>query len=261
VANKVGSADDSKPPARVGTQHKSTQPADVGIARFLNDKPGFSAIIKQRYEDFHVTEVGAAGAVAHLTEPLKPQDKKRRGRGSTGDEKPNKKKIFIDQNWSEYLTGNVAHVRQDLAIAEIAKLLGDQDAKRVREFVNDPSALTLVLSPCETKSTRSRMHAIFRESFYGFVTDTIPYSEDGSTVAAEKPSGGQKLTCIRVRRNSRSSRKQVAKQQKNGKRPRFDDRGTQKQWSGGGKEYVQFILWKENMDTNRMLSQVRLEFG
>ena len=242
--------------AKVGTPHTSTAPEAVGISLFLNAKPGFSAILKQRYEDFHVTEVGPEGKVAKLTEPLVPED--RRARSSAAASSSASKEPHVDEKWGDYLTGNTSHVRTDLAIAELRGLLGDDDAQKVREFVDNRQLLTVVLNPCKDKATRSRVHAIFRESFHGLVTDTVPFSTDGSAAAVDKPSGAKALTCIRVRRNSRASRQRASEQQQSKRRPKFDDRGTQQQWSGGaGKNYVHFILWKENMDTNRMLSQVR----
>lgn len=246
--------------AKVGTPHTSTAPEAVGISLFLNDKPGFSAILKQRYEDFHVTEVGPEGKVAKLTEPLVPEDRRARSStASSSSSSSSSKEPHVDEKWGDYLAGNTSHVRTDLAIGELRNLLGDADAQKVRDFVDNRQLLTVVLSPCKDKATRSRVHAIFRESFHGLVTDTVPFSTDGSSAAVEKPSGAKALTCIRVRRNSRASRQRASEQQQSKRRPKFDDRGTQQQWSGGaGKNFVHFILWKENMDTNRMLSQVRV---
>ncbi|XP_014484628.1 PREDICTED: pseudouridylate synthase 7 homolog [Dinoponera quadriceps] len=51
--------------------------SDLGITEYIGDSVGFSAIIKERYTDFHVNEVDLNGQVAKLTHqdiPREPED-------------------------------------------------------------------------------------------------------------------------------------------------------------------------------------------
>lgn len=47
---------------------------DLGITEYISKHPGFSAIIKERYTDFHVNEIDLDGQVAKLTHQDIPSD-------------------------------------------------------------------------------------------------------------------------------------------------------------------------------------------
>lgn len=47
---------------------------DLGITEYISKYPGFSAIIKERYSDFHVNEIDLDGQVAKLTHQNIPSD-------------------------------------------------------------------------------------------------------------------------------------------------------------------------------------------
>lgn len=47
---------------------------DLGITEYIGKHPGFSAIIKERYTDFHVNEIDLDGQVAKLTHQDIPSD-------------------------------------------------------------------------------------------------------------------------------------------------------------------------------------------
>ncbi|EFN64086.1 Pseudouridylate synthase 7-like protein [Camponotus floridanus] len=47
---------------------------DLGITEYISKHPGFSAIIKERYTDFHVNEIDLDGQVAKLTHQNIPSD-------------------------------------------------------------------------------------------------------------------------------------------------------------------------------------------
>ena len=258
----------------------STTPEQAGISCFMNDRPGFSAILKQRYEDFHVTEVAPNGDLAVITE-LCSQNTKRKhdeheetsSTTSTATDNAttttNKKSklsvdsdasapVFVPAGFAKYLVGNVPHVQHLLGLTALRPFISTSDVPKLHRFFTDNRLHTVVLAPCTDKATRSSIHAVFRNKFDGlFVTDTVPYVEetDDGTVAAA-PDKHAKLTCVRVRRNARNSRRQARQQQARDRRPRFDDRGMKQAWSGGSNDYIRFILWKENTDTSRMLSEV-----
>lgn len=51
--------------------------SDLGITEYIGKHMGFSAIIKERYTDFHVNEIDLNGQVAKLTHqdiPCEPED-------------------------------------------------------------------------------------------------------------------------------------------------------------------------------------------
>lgn len=58
----------------------STLPETVGITQFMTKTPGFSAILKQRYEDFHVTEVSNDGQLAVITSLLEHEHASKRSK-------------------------------------------------------------------------------------------------------------------------------------------------------------------------------------
>lgn len=55
----------------VGSRLKES---DIGITEYIGEHPGFFAIIKERYNDFHVNEIGLDGQVAKLTHQDVPSD-------------------------------------------------------------------------------------------------------------------------------------------------------------------------------------------
>jgi len=55
----------------VGSRLKES---DIGITEYIGKHPGFSAIIKERYNDFHVNEIDLDGQVAKLTHQDVPRD-------------------------------------------------------------------------------------------------------------------------------------------------------------------------------------------
>lgn len=55
----------------VGSRLKES---DIGITEYIGEHPGFSAIIKERYNDFHVNEIDPDGQVAKLTHQDVPRD-------------------------------------------------------------------------------------------------------------------------------------------------------------------------------------------
>jgi len=55
----------------VGSRLKES---DIGITEYIGKHLGFSAIIKERYNDFHVNEIDLDGQVAKLTHQDVPRD-------------------------------------------------------------------------------------------------------------------------------------------------------------------------------------------
>lgn len=55
----------------VGSRLKES---DIGITEYIGKHPGFSAIIKERYTDFHVNEIDLEGQVTKLTHQNIPRD-------------------------------------------------------------------------------------------------------------------------------------------------------------------------------------------
>ncbi|ELU02358.1 hypothetical protein CAPTEDRAFT_224192 [Capitella teleta] len=52
---------------------KRLQEKDCGITEYISQHKGFSGVIKQRYSDFQVNEVGLDGSVVHLTDVSAPK--------------------------------------------------------------------------------------------------------------------------------------------------------------------------------------------
>ncbi|XP_050225541.1 multisubstrate pseudouridine synthase 7 [Mercurialis annua] len=215
--------------------------SDVGISCYISKLPGFRGILKQRYSDFIVNEVGTDGNVVHLTslhvspEVLKIEEEK---------EIDVTNQISGDKNYAD-------------EIEAFRLIAGDDDTQRLEAFItefnedNSKNMSPIVLSPDSDKAHRTAMHNFFKEKLKFLVTDTV----DGPDAMSK---------CIRVRLNSgghsngggRNSKKRKDRNDNQA----FDSRGSN-HWPEDLGKFLRFHLYKENKDTQEALGIIGKMLG
>ena len=112
------------------TRISVTEP-QVGIKAYLNDAPGFQAILKQRYTDFIVREVGEDGEVVRLTEFEAHESKKVAARKRAREEVD-----AVDKRmwWSKYLTVVTDGDSDDPEARKAKRARISSVAKRIENF-------------------------------------------------------------------------------------------------------------------------------
>lgn len=210
---------------------KTVEEHEVGISCFISDLTGFRGILKQRYSDFIVNEVGRDGTVVQLSSLDAPE------------EEPES----VQENGTNTSDTVVSYASQ---IESFKSLAGDSDAVLLEELINkinaggEDSVPPIVLSPDSDKSHRKAMHNFFKENFKFLVTDVV----DGPDASSK---------CIRVRLSSAepNNKGKISKKRKErGDKP-FDSRGSEN-WPQNVGKFLRFHLYKENKDTQEALGVI-----
>ncbi|KAL2478601.1 Pseudouridine synthase family protein [Forsythia ovata] len=204
----------------------SVEESDVGIFCYISKLPGFRGILKQRYSDFIVNEVGLDGNVVHLNSLEVPPE--------ISEEKTEKTPVQLNNNYAT-------------EIESFRALAGDSDAEKLKSFVNqivshvNVDDTSIVLSPSSDKAHRTEIHNFFKQTLNFLVTDTI----DG-------PDSSSK--CIRVRMNSggNNGKGRNSKKRKDRGDKAYDSRGSDS-WPEHLGKFLRFHLYKENKDTQETL--------
>ncbi|KAJ1413903.1 Pseudouridine synthase, TruD [Sesbania bispinosa] len=210
---------------------KTLGESDVGILSYISNLPGFRGILKQRYSDFIVHEVDKDGNTVQLSSLDAP---------APAEELP-KSVQENETNASDTTTTIISYASQ---IESFKSLVGDSDAARLEEFINqinagEDSVSPIVLSPDSDKSHRTAVHNFFKENFKFLVTDTT----DGPDALSKS---------IRVRLNSKG--KNSKKRKERDDKP-FDSRGSEN-WPENAGKFLRFHLYKENKDTQEALGVI-----
>ncbi|KAG6423187.1 hypothetical protein SASPL_113575 [Salvia splendens] len=213
----------------------SVEESQVGILCYISQLPGFRGILKQRYSDFIVNEVGLDGNVVHLTTLDSPL------------EIAVEKKVEVADLQDRDYTNEIESFRV---------LAGDSDVEKLKKLIdqvvsgviNDDESI--VLCPISDKSHRTAVHNFFKERMKFLVTDTV----DG-------PDSSSK--CIRVRMNSGSNngRGRNSRKRKNRDDKPYDSRGSDSSWPENLGKFLRFHLYKENKDTQEALGLLAKMLG
>lgn len=204
----------------------SVEESDVGILYYISQLPGFRGILKQRYSDFIVNEVGLDGNVVHLTSLEVPAE--------ISEEKEEKTTVQLNNNYATEMESFLA-------------LAGDSDTEKLKSFVIQIAShvsdedLSIVLSPSSDKAHRTAIHNFFKQKLNFLVTDTV----DG-------PDSSSK--CIRVRLNAggNNGKGRNTKKRKDRGDKAYDSRGSDS-WPEHLGKFLRFHLYKENKDTQETL--------
>ncbi|EGD73637.1 hypothetical protein PTSG_12299 [Salpingoeca rosetta] len=227
-------------------QLKPLTDEDVFITEFISTHKGFSGVIKQRYSDFHVTEVMPNGELAQLTTTVPPE----------GELPTNRGKLSFNKD----------------AIDKLEGLLTLEEVEALVQMCYHPRKERVIVSCSDDRDERTRLHTLIKEVFPHLYSRTLTPDMDDplmpaavaeatadtaskgnsaatatatTTTSSSSSAGGDEARGYRLevtREGSSVSKERVAPGFRHGGR-RDDDRHSQGQ-------YCHFTLCKENMDTN-----------
>jgi hypothetical protein len=149
-----------------------TTERNVGMTHFVNETTPFRVVLKQRYSDFLVNEIGVDGKVCHLTDQSTPPSLEALARIAAGGEAA-----------SDTTTLSAA------ARAELTPIIGDDDVESFAAFVTTAAAAKgnniiyktparqnaeFLFKTIDDKAQRSALHAAIRMHLGGeFASDTL----------------------------------------------------------------------------------------
>ena len=120
----------------------SRKESTIGITEYVHSGDGFSAILKQRYSDFHVHEIDMDGTTIHLTDQTIP------AAGPEENKTPSEE--------------------------ELGALTEDQ-WKSIEEMMNSETPAEVEIDVTErTKEQRVLIHKAIRSKFQGLVSNSVP---------------------------------------------------------------------------------------
>eukprot|EP00039_Didymoeca_costata_P007887 m.104872 g.104872 ORF g.104872 m.104872 type:complete len:615 (-) comp13862_c0_seq3:107-1951(-) len=138
-----------------------------GIECYISKTPGFRAILKQRYEDFHVNEIDRNGNVVKLTDLQPPAD------NSTVEQ--------VQQKTKETSEG----------VSQLKTLIGEDKFGELKSAQIEASKVIIPLNPNTSKGERTQIHKLIRLCFAGLesVTKTL---DEGSHIEVSQDKGKNK---------------------------------------------------------------------
>ncbi|VEU21078.1 DEKNAAC102017 [Brettanomyces naardenensis] len=154
---KTGEPNEAREPR---VPQKSIQEADVGITEYVYNGPSkkIRGVLKQRYTDFLVNEIGLDGKVIHLEDlgfDIPKKDK--------AEEEKRKKKEQHDKEESERIEKESFHIG-DEEKSQLIELLGEQDTEKLIQLVGSHD--TMETSKALTdKEERTKVHKLIRKAF------------------------------------------------------------------------------------------------
>ena len=253
----------------------STTEPEVGISQFMNEAHGFLGVLKLRYTDFIVNELGVDGEVVRLQKYAKEATKKRAhewddsgrskvlanewGRylsGAMTDANKRSRVVYapnaLEQSpavasWGAYLTGTDIGTEEDHpllrpGVEAMRALTSDAVAEDLFAFLKDADLSgTFVLPPVTDKVVRKAMHGVFKDHLSELtLCDTI-----------DDPAGTP-AKCVRVQKRGSKTLKSDGF---------FDPRSSQEAWPQDRPQYLKFTMHKENQDTIAAVGAISKRLG
>lgn len=208
----------------------------LGISEFMSPSvPGFSAVVKARYSDFVVHEVGLDGSIARLTNRDIPAT--REDISTKEDTKPKEPAESLSvtptndtaDNWST-LQAQLTELIKDATVAEqVMTMLQAHNAKKKC----DDKFVTL---PALEKSLRKGVHDWVRQSLPWGRSDGLDGQIRIWHAQFEKEMPNYKSFGNTNKRGNDNRHSNNNKRQK-------------KSWPEDRPDFLQFVLYKENIDT------------
>lgn len=206
----------------------------LGISEYMcPSAPGFSAVVKARYSDFVVHEVGLDGSIARLTSrdlpnTTSPKDEQN-ATASVNPVASSTPDSSLTIRWGA-LQSQLQEMIKDAVVSEqvVTMLQAHEDKK----LCNDKF---VTLPPLE-KSQRTAIHNWIRESLSCARADTLEGRIRIWHVKFETEMPNYKTFANNKRNNDNRNSKQPNKRQKKG-------------WPEDRPDFLQFVLYKENIDT------------
>jgi tRNA pseudouridine13 synthase len=244
----------------------SEQERRVGITEYisLNTVKPFFGILKHKFTDFLVNEVDMEGRVVQLTDISIPDDMKINGKELSKEEREVKERMGINTLKHKGLISEqksnelIAFVNQYKEAEE--KLLEKADK------ITADDIPFMLLDPESEKTKRTEVHEIIKKYFsHLLISDATASKECGSTcVRLRYNFTSEKLRNLLLNNvhNSRDGKKNKKKGRKNKKGG--DNKNTSQDislfdprcnaWPKERPPYLQFVLYKENLDTTNAMS-------
>lgn len=212
----------------------------LGISEYMSpDAKGFSAVVKARYSDFIVREVREDGVIAKLTSRDIPKDMntptENEAKAEAGPSESiieNKTTTTSHDDWTALTSHLAGMIKGDATCAEnVITMLQAHNAKQDidKKFVTLPSL---------DKAERKSIHNWIRESL-------SPYAR------ADTVDGRIRIWHIRFEKEmpNYENFSKDRKRQGNDSRNQPNNKRNKKSWPEGRPEFLQFVLYKENIDT------------
>jgi len=236
---------------------------ELGIMEFMRPStPGFSAVVKARYSDFLVHEVRMDGVIARLTSRDLPTSSSTidptttttspdvegtvptPGTNSTGDTPTSATKTFLsDEEWDSKQAQLSALINNDSDCAQ--KVMTLLKAHSCGEDSSTPYPDKFVTMPALDKVQRTSIHKWIRETLYDCArTDTLNERVRIWHISFEKEMPNyEAFKKDRKRGNDQRNSMQSPNANNN------NNKRNKKSWPKDRPEFLQFVLYKENMDT------------
>jgi tRNA pseudouridine13 synthase len=227
--------------------------ADVGIAEYANGAPGFTGILRHRYTDFCVNEVGFDGAVVRLTALAPP----------------------AAAPVVEMAPAAALVAPADVAAA-VAKLAGvaAADLTELAAFLAAAAAgerpAPVLLPPLPDKAARGRAHVLFKALPWlpPLNTDVAPAPVGADANAAAAPDRRERVALVSAPPAAGGGRGGApdggrgggGRGGRGGPGGRFGS-ANGGAWPGGALRFCSFSLYKENMDTQAALGLLGRALG
>jgi tRNA pseudouridine13 synthase len=234
--------------------------ADVGIAEYANGAPGFTGILRHRYTDFRVNEVGFDGAVVRLTTLAPPA-------AAPVVETAPAAALLAPADVAAAvaeLAGVAAGELTELAAFLAAAAAGERPAP-------------VLLPPLPDKAARSRAHGMFKALPWlpPLNTDVAPAPAGADAAAAAAPDMRVRVALVSAPPAAAGGRGGAPDGGGGGGgrggggrgggrgRPggRFGGGDGGGAWPGGALRFCSFSLYKENMDTQAALGLLGRALG
>ncbi|KAH7128394.1 pseudouridine synthase-like protein TruD/Pus7 [Dendryphion nanum] len=247
----------------------------AGITEYVSQgNLGFSGVLKQRYTDFLVNEIGLDGNVIHLRSTGVTRDKKTKGKETEAKEESNigqdvrmedvKVEIEQQQQGDANGTANDAPKEETKVPAVIgqAEIAEDQDGNNYEISDEDLQDLHSIFGETTTSEVVKLVQAVRKhperkaKEFKAVIAAPIPDKEQRTlahqTLRRVFPnileSGMEQDQSIRIKASPPVNRNN--KRKRGGDRERDSDRHRgQLAWEERGGEFLHFTLYKENKDT------------
>jgi tRNA pseudouridine13 synthase len=232
----------------------------AGITEYVcPDNLGFVGVLKRRYTDFLVNEIGLDGKVLHLTSLGAPGRAKKNEKNEVKQEEAKEKDVDVkmedDTTGAAKPSAEVKSEEQEATNSEEIQV-SEEDLKALHGIFGEDTAsqiISLVKSirkhptwkakdftavtapPMEDKDQRTQAHQTLRRIFPNMLESAME-SDQSLRIKACPPAqrGGRTQQGNRRERNPNQQRGQLA-------------------WEELGGEYLHFTLYKENKDTMEVI--------
>lgn len=245
----------------------------VGIELYANTAAGFEGVLKERFSDFIVREIDCTTGKPVVLTDIKPTvdqaiDARERAKFERARDAAKAKQADHARETEAASTATEENVDDDVdgideeAMKEFESLCGEEDAKKLREFLetpgvtaksqkllgaNAPTPTPLVLTPSSDKGKRTAVHQFFKRHFH-LPTDNVMLSQESEKEALknlQKPPSS-----VRVHAAEKNTGKKRARDGD------IIDHRSGNFWPQDVPQHLKFAFCKENKESYEMLSVI-----